>query len=137
MKFLMKMKSGRSCLILLLFVSFCGGAIEETLPPIETTTTSSTTTDPKPIVLEVVNCIYDNPGDKTLGISNGYRFSVQIVGYAMNGIVDNKDFFAQFQKYSVSGTYDDKTFYGEFDGITLTLTGPPQAIVIGCILGFK
>ena len=136
------MKSGRSCLILLLFVSFCGGTTEETLPPIETSTsistsTSNTTTDTKPIVLEVINCSYDNPGDKTLGISNGYRFSVQIVGYAMNGIVDNKDFFAQFQKYSVSGTYDDKTFYGEFDGITLTLTGPPQAIVIGCILGFK
>ena len=29
-------------IVLLLFVSFCGGTIEETLPPIETTTTSST-----------------------------------------------------------------------------------------------
>jgi len=136
------MKSGKSLLILLIFISFCGGATEETLSPIETSTststvTTSTTTVPKPIVLEVFNCFYDSPGNKTLGSSNGYRFSVQILGNAMSGIVDNKDFFAQFQQYSVSGRFDNKSFYGEFDGRTLTLTGPPQAIVIGCILGFK
>ena len=33
----------RKFILLLLFVSFCGGTTEETVPPIETTTTSSTT----------------------------------------------------------------------------------------------
>jgi len=134
------MKSGKSLLILLIFISFCGGTTEETVDQVETTTSSSTTTTttvPETISLQIIDCsVFENSNIKK-GISNGYSFTVQIVGYAMSGIVDNKDFFAQFQQFSVSGTYDDKSFFGEFDGRTLTITGPPQAIVIGCILGFK
>ena len=130
----------RKLIVLLLFISFCGDATEETIDQVETTTTTSSTTTTVPITtsLEIVNCWLDNnTGNIEQGTSNGYWFTVQILGNLMSGKVDDKNFLAEFQQYSVSGTYDDKSFYGEFDGRTLTITGPPQAIVIGCILGFK
>ena len=128
----------RKLIVLLLFIAFCGGTAEETIDQVETTTTSTTTTVPKTTSVEIWNCsVFDNSSAIKNGTSNGYRFTVQIVGNVMSGSVDNKKFVAQFQQYSVSGTYDDKSFYGDFDGRTLTIVGPPQAIVVGCILGFN
>ena len=95
----MKMKSGRSLLILVLFISFCGSTKEETIAQVETTTTSSTTSTTTTVIKNNLDLALSSTG--LTGNVDGNKVSIRNSSGEWKGTVGIYQFYLKEEPYQV------------------------------------